>query len=113
MTPTTLNILFLAGCIPARLLLAWGSTKIPVQYLKYFGAILLAMSIGIAYMYFSSSQMKSADGSAKWWASYRIIIACLWLAAALYAFQEKRNMVWVPLGIEVVLGLLIFVTHRF
>jgi hypothetical protein len=107
-------VLFLGMCIPARLFIAWSSTKIPAAYLPYFATVLLLVAIAFLYLYFTGSRMQAPEaGGATWWASYRLIIGLLWLAAAIYAFQGKNNMIWVPLVIDVLLGMVLFYYKHF
>lgn len=100
-------LLFLFACIPARLLLAWYSTKVP--NLTIFGLLLLLMALSFLYLYFTNSRLQAPEaGGATWWANYRLIIGLLYLAAAVYALQGKRDLVKYPLLIDVLFGLYIF-----
>lgn len=107
-------ILFLGACVPLRLFIAWGSTKVPKAYMPYFATALLAVSFGFLYLYFIGGRMKAPEaGGETWWASYRLLIGLLWLAAATYAFQGRMDMVWIPLVIDVLLGLVLFYKRHF
>jgi len=107
-------LLFLFACIPARLLLAWSSTKIPPKYLPLFGALLLAMSLGFLYLYFTGRKLQvPASGGVAWWAQFRLIIGLLYLAAAIYALQGHRDLIWVPLVMDVIFGSVIFYLRYF
>jgi len=107
-------LLFLLACIPARLLLAWSSTKVPPKYLSIFGALLLAMALSFLYLYFTGGRSQAPEaGGVTWWAHFRLIIGLLYLAAAIYAFQGKRNLIWIPLVMDVVFGLIIFYLRHF
>jgi hypothetical protein len=107
--------LFLLFCIPLRIFLAWISTKIPVQYLGLFAALLLSMSLGFLYLYFTKGrQLAPEAGGATWWADYRLLIGLLYLSAAIYAFQGRKDLIWVPLTMDVIFGLIIFAKrHKF
>ena len=105
--------LFLLGCIPARLFLVWVSQKIPVQYLKLFGALLLLMALGFLYLYFTKRRLSAFEAGGKtWWADFRLVFGALYLVAAIYCFQGKQEMVWIPLAIDVFFGLLLFLIKR-
>lgn len=105
-------ILFLFACIPARLLLAWYSTKVP--NLTIFGVLLLLMALSFLYLYFTKSRLQAPEaGGATWWANYRLIIGLLYLAAAVYALQGKRDLVKYPIIIDVLFGLYIFYKRHF
>lgn len=106
--------LFLGLCIPFRLAIAWGTTKIPLDYLKYLGIILLLVALGFLYLYFSNSRLQAPEaGGSTWWASYRLLIGMLWLTASIYAFTGRNDMIWKPLIIDVLLGLVIFYYKHF
>ena len=105
--------LFLLGCIPARLFLVWLSQNIPVRYLKIFGGLLLIMAMGFLYLYFTNGRLNALEAGGKtWWADFRLVFGALYLVAAIYCFQGKQNMVWVPLSIDVFFGLLLFIIKR-
>jgi hypothetical protein len=107
--------LFLLVCIPMRIFLAWISTKIPVQYLGIFATLLLAMSLGFLYLYFTKGRQVAPEaGGVTWWADYRLLIGLLYMSAAIYAFQGRNDLVWVPLTMDVIFGLVIFADkHKF
>ena len=105
-------LLFLLACIPARLLLAWYSTKVP--NLMLFGLVLLAVSLSFLYLYFTGGRLQAPEaGGVTWWANYRLIIGLLYLTAAIYAIQGKRDLVKVPLLMDVALGLFLFYKRHF
>lgn len=114
MSETRSIILFLGLCIPLRLAIAYASTKIPGEYMRYLAVALMAVAVGILYLYFAGARMSAPEaGGVTWWAPYRLIIGALWLIAAIYAFQGRKDMVWVPLVIDVLLGLAIFYVRHF
>ena len=100
--------------MPLRMLIAWSSMRIHLQYLPVFGLVFLAMAIGIMYLYFTGSRMQALEANGDtWWASYRLIIGMLWLTAAIYAIQRRRDLIWIPLAIDIALGLAIFYRKHF
>jgi hypothetical protein len=102
--------LFLFLCIPARLLIAWGAANVPDRYAMMYALGLLAIAIGFLYLFFTKGrQMAPEAGGVTWWANYRLIIGLLYLAAAIYLFQGKQDLAWIPLVMDVALGLTIFV----
>ena len=106
--------LFLGLCIPARLFIAWLSTVIPATYLPLFACFLLVVAIAFLYLYFTNGRLQAPEaGGATWWASYRLIIGLLWLAAAIYAFQGESSLIWIPLVIDVLFGMVIFYKKHF
>ena len=100
---------FLFLCIPARILLALGSKFVPDAYMNVYALFLLAIGLSFLYLYFSNTRLNAPEAGGKtWWASYRIIIGLLYVAAAIYAFQGKRNLIWIPLAMDIMFGLVIF-----
>lgn len=104
---------FLSGCIPLRILLAVGSTYIPEAKLKLFSVVLFGISMGLLYLYFANKRLDApeAGGEGTWWSNLRLIHGLLYLCAAIYAYQGKREYVWIPLTIDVIVGLLAFLHH--
>jgi len=94
--------LFLLGCIPARMLLAWYAKNYPSENLGYF---LFTIAVGFLYLYFNNLRLNAfeATGGKTWWAPYRLIHGLLYLAAAIYMFREKQHG-WIPLASDVILG---------
>ena len=100
--------LFLLACIPSRLLLAWASTKIPKKYLILFGLVLLTMALSFLWLYFTGGRLSAPEAGGKtWWAQYRLIIGLLYMAAAIYALQGRQELVWIPIIIDLVFGVIL------
>tara|TARA_R110002111_G_scaffold86951_7_gene136201 strand:+ start:966 stop:1310 length:345 start_codon:yes stop_codon:yes gene_type:complete len=109
MSPDKSILLFFLLCIPARLLLAYLSTRLSKEHLKMFGVILLLISLAFFYLYFTNSRLDAQESSTgkTWWAPYRAIHASLYLVASIYALQGKQ-LAWIPLVIDVVVGLFLY-----
>ena len=106
-------LLFLFGCIPMRLLLAYISTIIPIDKLKFFSIPLFMMAIGFIYLYFTNGRLNAPEAnSATWWANLRLIHGLLYLAAAIYALKASK-LVWVLLFIDVLFGFFVFLNHHY
>ena len=109
---TTSQLLAFFGCIPLRIFLVYLSTIIPTEHLYLFGIVLLAMSIGFLFLYFKRIRMnppESGTGTA-WWHNFRLIHGALYLTAAIYAFQ-KNKLIWIPLTIDILFGISVFLFH--
>jgi hypothetical protein len=103
------TLLFLLACIPARIILAALPFYIDPSYLPYYGLLLLLPTLGFLYLYFNHLRLDAIEsGGYTWWADYRLIHGLLYLCASIYALQEKI-LAWVPLTIDVILGLVLFV----
>jgi hypothetical protein len=106
-------IAFLLLCIPARIGIALASQYVPEAYLKFYAIYLLITGLSFIYLFFSNSRLDAPEAGGKtWWANYRLIIGMLWLTASIYAFQGKRNLIWIPLAIDIVFGIIIFAIKR-
>tara|TARA_B110000503_G_C7060987_1_gene376634 strand:- start:774 stop:1130 length:357 start_codon:yes stop_codon:yes gene_type:complete len=104
--------LFLLGCIPMRIVLAMLPYYITTSYLPYFGILLLIIALGFFTLYFKNLRLNSTEGGGKtWWADFRLLHGFLYLCAAIYAFQEKILSA-VPLVIDVILGLILFIYYH-
>lgn len=105
---------FLFLCIPARIGIALASLYIPDAYLKFYAIYLLITGLSFIYLFFTNSRLDALEaGGQTWWANYRLIIGMLWLTASIYAFQGKRNLIWIPLAMDIVFGIIIFALKRF
>ena len=103
-------IAFLLFCIPARILIAMGSQFIPDSYLMFYAGFLLLIGLSFIYLFFTNTRLDAPEAGGKtWWANYRIIIGALYIAAAVYAFQGKRDLIWIPLAMDILFGIVIFV----
>jgi hypothetical protein len=100
-----MNCLFFGVCIPIRLLLVYLASTLNKNNLRFFGIILLVIALGFLYLYFANKRLNAAEatGGVTWWSEYRLIHGLLYLCAAIYAFQGK-NTAWIPLLIDVGLG---------
>ena len=106
-------LLFLFGCIPLRILMAYLPTVLDKNNLFYYGLILLIPALGFLYLYFTNSRLEAPESGGKtWWAELRIIHGLLYLAAAIYALQ-MNNLAFIPLTIDVVFGLSSFLIKHF
>jgi len=55
--------------------------------------------------------MAPEGGGVTWWANYRLIHGLLYLCASIYLFQKQR-LAWIPLTMDVLLGLIIFISRH-
>jgi uncharacterized protein YjeT (DUF2065 family) len=102
-------IAFLLFCIPTRILIAYTSQYIPDKYLGIYGIILLAIGIAFLYLFFTNGRTNAPEaGGITWWAQYRILLGMLWITAAIYAFKGKKNLIWIPLAIDILFGIVLF-----
>jgi hypothetical protein len=103
---------FLLGCIPIRIVFTLILKYVKNDYLPYLGIPLLLQSFGFLYLYFKNLRLNAPEAGGKtWWANLRLIHGALYLTAAIYAFQ-KKDISWVPLLIDVIVGLIFFLIHH-
>ena len=104
---------FIFLCIPARIFLAYISRIIPDKYLKIYGILLLLMGLSFLYLFITNSRLNAPEAGGKtWWSQFRILIGFFYITAAVYSFQGKRDLIWIPLAIDIIFGIIIFVMHH-
>ena len=107
-------ILFLFGCIGVRLLLVYIAKTISIQYLKYMGYLLLLPAFGFFYIYLTGIRQTGPEvfGNKIWWNNLRPIHGILYLLFSYNAINGNKNA-WIFLFIDVIFGLISFLTHHF
>ena len=107
-------LLFLGGCIPARLALVWLAKQIPLQYLPYLGYLALLPAVGFLYLFFTGKRTSGLEtqGAPIWWSKFRILHGLLYLLFAYYAIQRNKNAYQILLA-DVCLGLILFFGHHY
>lgn len=106
--------LFLSLCIPIRLLMVYITKYISPNYLPYLGIIALIPVIGFIIIYLGDYRKTGMEvlGDKIWWNQLRPIHACLYLLFTLLAFK-KNIYSWIPLLIDVLIGLFSFLLYHF
>ena len=107
-------LLFLGGCIPARLLLVFLAKKTPLPFLPYLGYLALLPAFGFFYLFFTGKRQTGAEtqGAPIWWAHFRLLHGLNYLLFALLAVQRIAKAYQILL-FDVVLGLILFLIHHF
>ena len=107
-------ILFLGVCIMIRLSLVFLAKFINKKYLPYLGYLALIPAIGFLNIYFFSPRETGPEvfGDKIWWNELRIVHAALYLLFANYAIK-KKSYSYIPLAIEVTIGLISFLIKHF
>lgn len=103
-------------CIPARLLIALIAAKIPKDYLKILGAIMLLPAIGIMTIYLFGS--KTADSQLQWlgeekvwWGAYRPLHGIIYFTFAIMAMKGDKNA-WYAIVADAVVGSFLFIQNQ-
>jgi hypothetical protein len=108
MDPKTL---FLIGCIPTRLLLAFLAARDAAR--PWLQWTLLATGLTFAYLFVSNSRLTAREaGGPTWWAPWRWVHATLYIAAGLLLVLERPVVAGQVLFVDVLIGLLLHV-HRY
>lgn len=107
-------LLFLGGCIPARLALTALAKYSSPQSLPYMTIITLPIAIGFLYLYFTGQRTTGIEtqGAPIWWMPFRIIHGLLYLLFSALAFMRYKNAYMVLLA-DTLLGLVLFLFHHF
>lgn len=110
MDPRTL---FLVACIPVRILMASLPTLVSETWLRYYGLLLLAIGLGFHGLYWSNSRLRAPEGGGNtWWHEWRPVHGTLYLIAGGLAVHGDVRA-WIPLAIDVVLGIIAHIRHYY
>ena len=105
---------FLFGCILVRFLFAYVAKIIDKKYLPYIGYLALLTGFGFSYIYLNGLRKTGQEvlGSKIWWNMLRPLHAMLYFLFAYYAINQD-NRAYIYLVIDVIIGLLSFLTYHF
>lgn len=107
-------LLFLIGCIGMRSLFVYIAKTIPIKYLPILGYLALLPAIGFTYIYITGTRQTGAEvfGEKIWWNNLRPIHALLY---GLFAYNAilMRSFAWKFLLLDVIIGLVGFLTYHF
>lgn len=106
-------LLFLIGCVGTRSLFAYMAKTVKLEYLPYMGYLALVPGLGFIYIYLTGSRQTGAEvmGDKIWWNILRPFHALMYFTFAYYAIQKQRSA-WIFLLIDVVVGLISFLTFH-
>ena len=115
------KLLFLIACIPSRIFLS----IIPILNINssifylIFGMILLTISYGFLYLYFTNKRLDATEaGGYTWWHKLRLFHGLMYLCVSIYILfnLQNKNLIKyasIPLFIDVIFGLCAFIYYRF
>ena len=127
------KLLFLLLCFPSRILIAilpnkklldkvFNFLNIKINY-EYFyiiyGLILLTISMGFLYLYFNNKRLDAGEaGGQTWWHELRLFHGLMYLCASIYILKsidnsELMKYAIIPLTVDVIVGVISFINHRF
>ena len=108
--------LFLLGCIPTRIILAYivfhFSENRSVSNILAILALLI--SIGFFYIYFTGSRKTGTETEGKpiWWNNWRPVHGSIYLLFAVLTLLNIKNA-WILLCLDVILGLVAFIKNYY
>lgn len=107
-------ILFLIGCIGLRTLFVLIAKNIDNDMLPYLGFLAILPAIGFMYIYLTDSRKTGQEvfGEKIWWNHLRPIHSLLYFAFA-YSAIMKKSYSWIFLLIDVVFGLVMFLSNHY
>jgi hypothetical protein len=107
-------LLFLVGCIGTRSLLVYLAKNSSILYLKYMGFLALLPAIGFIYIFMTGTRPTGPEvfGDKIWWNKLRPIHAILYLLFSYNAIMGNKSA-WQYLLVDVILGLISFLTYHF
>ena len=116
--PTTRRIAFLVLCLGARAGLAAAARYLIERPLVRWGLVAFAAlsSLGWLRLFLLKGRMNApeAGGGGTWWHPLRPVHAALYAAFVLLAVRkdsDERQYAWVPLGVDVAVGLVAWLAH--
>ncbi len=107
-------LLFLIGCIGTRSAFVLLAKFLDKKYLPYMGYLGLIIAIGFSIIFITGIRDTGPEvfGDRIWWNNLRPIHALLYFIFAYLAINQN-DYAWVPLLIDVLLGLtLFFIFHK-
>jgi len=107
-------LLFLLGCFPTRLLLAYIAKTISVAYLPILGYLGILPTIGFYYLFLTGTRKTGAEvfGGKIWWNMLRPVHGLLYGLFSYNAINQNRNS-WIYLAVDAFLGLGSFLVHHY
>ena len=105
---------FLLACIPVRVLFVYIAKNISPIYLPYLGLLALLPAIGFLSIYFGGYRKKGGEtfGQKIWWNDLRPVHGLLYICFSYLAINKNKRS-YVPLLIDVVIGLFSFIIFHF
>jgi ABC-type xylose transport system permease subunit len=103
-------VLFLIGCLGARLGLVYLASSVSPQNLRIMGAAAACVSLGFAAIYANGWRKTGVEtgGAPIWWNWLRPFHAATYALFAYYAWTGAQGAAWKVLLADVIVGLLAF-----
>jgi hypothetical protein len=104
-------VLFVFGCLLVRLSFALISKNINKKMLPLLGKIAIIPSIGLLVLYFGDLRQRGALNQKIWWNNLRPLHSILYFTFV-YLALNKNDKAYIPLLLDVLIGLLVFINNN-
>jgi hypothetical protein len=106
-------IMFIFGCIVARVSLVFLAKNVSPKYLQLLGFLCLLLAIGFLTIYLGDLRKTGVEvnGNEIWWNELRPVHAVMYLLFAIYAIK-KKDYAWIILLLDVCIGLVAFIMYH-
>ena len=106
-------IMFIFGCIVARVSLVLLAKNVSPQYLRVLGFLSLIPVIGFLTIYLGDLRKTGREvmGNEIWWNELRPVHAVMYLLFAIYAIK-KKDFAWIILLLDVCIGIVAFIMYH-
>jgi hypothetical protein len=116
MLQTKRIIVFLFGCILARIVLVFLAKNMGKEYLKNMGYIAILVGLSFWYLYIignakADAQLEWLGDKKVWWNDLRPVHGTLYLLFGLLAIKQK-DYAWMILAVDVIIGLISWLIHH-
>jgi len=107
-------LLFIFGCIGLRILFVVIAKNIDIKLLPYLGYVALLFVTGFIYIFVTGSRKTGVEvfGGKIWWNDLRPLHALMYSLFAYNAINKNQNA-WIFLLIDVIIGLISFLTFHY
>jgi len=107
-------LLFLVGCMGARLSLTYAAYRFP-ELLPWLGLFAACVSAGFTLIYVNGWRKTGVEtgGQAIWWNNLRPVHAILYGLFAVLALKGVKKHAWKVLLLDTLIGFLAFMSNHF
>lgn len=107
-------LMFLFGCMPARLGIAYLASKASLRQLRWMATVALIVAISFTIIYVGGFRRTGLEtgGDLIWWNKLRPLHALMFLTFVMYAWAGHGDVAWKILVADACLGLLSFLVYH-
>ena len=105
-------IMFIFGCIVARVSLVLLAKNVSPKYLQLLGFLCLLPALGFLTIYLGDLRKTGREviGNVIWWNELRPVHAIMYILFAIYAIT-KKDYAWKVLLLDVCIGIIAFIAY--